>query len=122
MKEIEIVGKDFGKLVDNLAKIGVHSKKLALILNRMSQQGLGHSPLRVIDLACNDIGDIGASVLATLLKHSSVVKLYLVNCSIADAGCKAISQAALQNRSLMELFLTNNLIEDEGEFHLTQSS
>ncbi|GMI39560.1 hypothetical protein TeGR_g9383 [Tetraparma gracilis] len=107
-------GRTLTKLVDDLENIGVESKKLARILFRLSHSKLGHAPLREIDITNDPIGDVGASCLATLLKTSSIVRMYLVNCSIGNVGTKAISQAALHNRSLMELYLNNNDVTDEG--------
>jgi Ran GTPase-activating protein (RanGAP) involved in mRNA processing and transport len=107
-------GKSLSTLIEDLAKIGVESKKLARILYRLSHSKLGHAPLREIDLTNDPISDVGASCLATLLKTSSIVRLYLVNCEIGNVGAKAISQAALYNRSLMELYLNNNDLTDEG--------
>ena len=107
-------GRSLNKLIEDLAKIGVESRKLARVLFRLSHSKLGHAPLREVDLTNDSIGDLGASCLATLLKHGSIVRLYLVNCAIGNAGAKALSQASLHNRSLMEMYLNNNLVTDEG--------
>ncbi|GMI18093.1 hypothetical protein TrLO_g1216 [Triparma laevis f. longispina] len=116
-EEVQITstdGRSLHKLISDLGAIGVDSKKLARVLFRLSHSKLGHAPLREVDLTDDPIGDLGASCLATLLKHASIVRLYLVNCNIGNSGAKAISQASLHNRSLMELYLNNNAVTDEG--------
>ena len=94
--------------------IGVESKKLARVLFRLSHSKLGHAPLREVDMTNDPIGDLGAACLATLLKNSSVVRLYMVNCELGNSGVKAIAESALHNRSLMELYLNSNRLTDAG--------
>ena len=85
-------GRDLNQLIEDLEKIGVESKKLARILFRLSHSKLGHAPLREVDMTNDPIGDLGASCLAELLKHSSVVRLYMVNCDLGNSGVKALAE------------------------------
>src|SRR3989338_10798922 len=73
------------------------------------------STLTTLDLRKNNIGDFGASALATALQHSSsltTLNLFLNN--IGDSGANALATALQYNSSLTTLDISHNKIGASG--------
>jgi len=98
---------------------------------RLLKQGLcrGKSPLSDLSLAGNDIGDIGASEIASLLisrcrdkdKNPAILRLNLSRNKIRANGANAIAKGLHQNNILLELNLGQNELDDEGAHELSKA-
>ena len=110
---------------------------------RLLKQGLcrGKSPLCELSLAGNDIGDIGAIEIASLLishcgdkdkdkdkdkdnkedKNPAILKLNLSRNKIRANGTNAIANGLHRNKTLLELNLDQNELGDEGAHELSKA-
>ena len=77
---------------------------------------LMHGELTVLSLAACPIGDEGAEIAASFLKHDeSVFKVWLWSCKIGSRGAKAIADALKDNETVEILnFFGNFTIDEEG--------
>ena len=70
--------------------------------------------LKEINLCGNEIGDDGMIAIARALENSSISILSVRECGITYVGAKALSEALLINRNIMELWVMRNPITVEG--------
>ncbi|KNC53369.1 NOD3 protein [Thecamonas trahens ATCC 50062] len=72
--------------------------------------------LTALDLYWNQVGDIGATLLASVLSGSEagLTALNLGYNSIGDDGAAALGKALASNATLLELNLKSNTIADDG--------
>lgn len=69
----------------------------------------------VLNLARNNVGDIGTAALAEEISSCSrLQKLYLYENSIADIGASALGEIVKTCASLYELFIWDNLFGEKG--------
>ena len=68
-----------------------------------------------IDLSGRALGDEGVLRLSEALADNTQVRqLWLRDCSLSNAGAKALASCLEQNMSIVDLFLGGNSISDEG--------
>ncbi|XP_070283237.1 ribonuclease inhibitor isoform X3 [Myotis yumanensis] len=72
--------------------------------------------LKVLSVAGNQFGDEGARLLCESLQDPGcqLKSLWLKSCGLTAACCPHVSAMLAQNRSLQELDMSNNKLEDEG--------
>jgi hypothetical protein len=72
--------------------------------------------LSVLNIAACNVGDVGAAAIAEILQENkcSLQKLYLYNNKIGSLGASALAEMIPTNSILMELFLWDNPLTDEG--------
>ncbi|KAL2076754.1 hypothetical protein ACEWY4_027650 [Coilia grayii] len=76
-----------------------------------------NSPLKELNLSCNDLQDIGVQVLSWGLSHknSTLRALRLASCNLTGNSCRILSSVLQSSEShLRELDLTNNNLAAEG--------
>jgi hypothetical protein len=74
-----------------------------------------NSTLQLLWLSTNRIGNEGATALANALTHNSTLELLcLGHNTIGDEGATALANALTHNSRLQELYLGHNTIGDEG--------
>lgn len=84
----------------------------------------GHS-LHILNLGGNGVADTGATALSAMLKEfpeGCLKKLFLMENRISDAGAREFAAALIINRSLQELNLERNVIEEPGINELRDAS
>lgn len=68
------------------------------------------------------IGDVGAIVLAALLKHNTTIKQLELQCSyLSDVGAIALAEAIKHNTTLKFINLSGNNFDDEGIIALAEA-
>lgn len=81
-----------------------------------------NNSLREVHFSRSNIGDIGAQVLAQLLRNNPSVQVVKVNGdSIGDRGAIALADALRQNESVTEVDLLSNQISTSGAQALAQA-
>ena len=86
----------------------------------ITMQGL--SFVKQLDLSFNNIGNVGASALATALKQDHFIEvLDLRSNSITGEGAAALSEAIEAHDKLVYLDLSDNPIGDEGGLKLAST-
>ncbi|XP_074086789.1 ribonuclease inhibitor isoform X2 [Macrotis lagotis] len=84
---------------------------------RVLAQVLKSKPcLKKLSLICNQLGDEGAELLCQALLDPScqLEELWLRTCGFTVASCSSFSSVLEKNRSLRELQLSTNALEDAG--------
>lgn len=68
------------------------------------------------------IGDVGALILAALLKHNTTIKQLELQCSyLSDVGAIALAEAIKHNTTLKFINLSGNNFDDEGIIALAEA-
>ncbi|KAM9220340.1 ribonuclease inhibitor isoform 1-T2 [Dugong dugon] len=78
--------------------------------------------LKELSLAGNELGDQGARLLCKALREPGcrLESLWVKTCGLTDACCPDFSAMLAQNKSLLELQLSNNRLGDTGVQQLCQ--
>ncbi|CAF4093100.1 unnamed protein product [Rotaria magnacalcarata] len=78
--------------------------------------------LTTLNLADNQIGDTGAQCLSNaFLRNQTMIVLILKNNGIGDQGAKSLAEVLQNNKTLTSLDLSANRIGDRGAKHLTDA-
>ena len=80
----------------------------------MSAAAAASASLRVAELNSESVGDKGMERLGPLVGTSALTHLYLVGNGLGDRGATHLAAALRTCRSLQELYLSHNLVTDEG--------
>jgi hypothetical protein len=73
-------------------------------------------------LSYNPIGDTGASLISEAVRETATLKTLILNeCYITSRGAKDLSRALAQNRSLEKLDIGLNNLGDEGISHVAEA-
>jgi len=101
----------------NLANhfIGSHFEKIATALEE-------NDSITALNLTCNNVGDVGASRLAAMLKASMVLQVLLLrDNAIGPRGIRRLAEALRENDSLTMLDLSANFIDEVAGAQLVAS-
>ncbi|CAF3426633.1 unnamed protein product [Rotaria socialis] len=119
-----LIDQDISMIVSQIV-VAKKCTELWLYGNKITSKGvsilakslINNSTLQSLDLSFNQIYDVGVFELTQALsvnQKSSLRFLYLSKNGIANDGASYLSEMLKTNRSLKELWLSNNEVGDEG--------
>ncbi|XP_076135406.1 NACHT, LRR and PYD domains-containing protein 3-like [Alosa pseudoharengus] len=104
-----------------LVSCGLTKESCEIITSAIQSE---NSPLKELDLSCNDLLDAGVQVLSQGLSHANcnLETLRLASCNLTDGSCKTLVSVLQSSEShLRELDLTNNDLSDGGVQQLSSA-
>ena len=112
----DIGAKDLAEALTDNRKL----KKLYLSYNNIGREGARyfavafkiHCHLIKLDLCGNQIGDDGAKDLAEALEYNRELSILLLDSSVGNVGAQAFLNLLDKNKSLSELYLPGDKIDD----------
>ncbi|WP_375358583.1 hypothetical protein [Candidatus Tisiphia endosymbiont of Neophilaenus lineatus] len=117
-KNIDLTNpKEKAKLITQLRKKNVEALDLSnskVQLDKEILEAIIENPISELNLSSNNLGDVGAELVAGIIQNSKLKILKLSNNQIGSEGMGALSSAFDHNETVTDLDLSNNNLGDKG--------